>query len=254
MSSTSFKLSDVKSALIFGAGHGIGLALVKELLNKDDIKIYATYRNQEKANELLELHDKFNNLKVNKVDPLIEDQLDNFIELIKSDTNCLDLIVNSIGTLHEKYQPERSLKDINIEQLQHYFNVNSIITPVLAQKLVNFLSKETVSIFTTISAKVGSIEDNRIGGWYGYRASKAALNMFLKNISIELTRKRLKTIVLAIHPGTTITELSKPFIKNTKYTLHEPDSTAKNILNTLENKTLDDTGKFISWENKDIMW
>ena len=254
MNLTNFKLNDVTSALILGAGHGIGLALVKVLLKKDNIKIYATYRNQEKANELLELNDSSNNLHIARVDPINEEKLDEFIDLIKTQTDCLDLVINSIGTLHEEYQPERSLKDINIKQLQHYFTVNSIITPVIAQKVAPLLSKKSISVFTTISAKVGSIEDNKIGGWYGYRASKAALNMFLKNISIEFSRKRLKSIVLAIHPGTTITELSKPFISNTKYQLHTPEDTAQNILKVLEDKTLDNNGEFYSWDGESIKW
>lgn len=254
MNSTSFKLSNVNFALILGAGHGIGLALVKELLNQENIRVYATYRNQDKAKDLLELSNKNDNLKIERLDPLDEIKLDEFIEVIQSETQCLDIVINSIGTLHEEYQPERSLKDINVKQLQHYFTVNSIITPIIAQKVQPLLSKETISIFTTISAKVGSIEDNKIGGWYGYRASKAALNMFLKNISIEFNRKRLKSIVLSIHPGTTITDLSKPFIANTKYQLHTPEDTAQNILKVLEDKTLESNGNFYSWDGESITW
>jgi NAD(P)-dependent dehydrogenase (short-subunit alcohol dehydrogenase family) len=111
-----------------------------------------------------------------------------------------------------------------------------------------------LSVFATISAKVGSISDNRLGGWYAYRASKAALNMFIKNIAIEFARNKKKIILLSLHPGTTKTELSEPFTKNTKYQLHTPIETAKNLLSVIENKTLDDSGKFFSWDGEELPW
>ena len=93
-----------------------------------------------------------------------------------------------------------------------------------------------------------------MGGWYGYRASKAALNMFIKNISLEFARNRLKTLVTAFHPGTTDTELSKPFTKNTRYKLHSPAESAANFLKVFSGRNIDETGTFISWDGECIPW
>ena len=109
-------------------------------------------------------------------------------------------------------------------------------------------------MLVTISAKVGSISDNKLGGWYGYRASKSALNMFIKNISIEYKNRKAPCIALAIHPGTTDTELSKPFIARSKLTIHTPEQTAENILNVIDSKRLEDSGKFLSWDGTEIAW
>jgi len=117
------------------------------------------------------------------------------------------------------------------------------------------LKHSEISIFTTISAKVGSIEDNYLGGWYGYRASKSALNMFLKNIAIEYNRVSKKTIVVALHPGTTDTKLSKPFQGNVVpeklFSVERCTSQLLSIINAL-NK--DDHGKFFSWDGSILPW
>jgi NAD(P)-dependent dehydrogenase (short-subunit alcohol dehydrogenase family) len=242
-----FNLSNINSALIIGANKGIGFAIVKRL--KDDHKIdqiYATYRDEKTAIELL----KTEGIVPLKFNPLLEDEYVNISKRIES----VDLVINCIGTLHhEQLTPEKSLKDINFDSLIEYFEVNSFITPMIAKYFKNHLRNSKNALLCSISAKVGSIEDNQIGGWYGYRASKAALNMFLKTIDIEFKRDKVDCVVRAIHPGTTTTYLSKPFIKNTKYQLHEPLNTAKNILEVLDQAESEDH-LFISWDKEEIKW
>jgi len=133
--------------------------------------------------------------------------------------------------------------------------VNSIGAVLLAKHLMPLLRHKEGSIFASISAKVGSIGDNRLGGWYGYRASKAALNMFLKTISIEYSRRCPKTIVVALHPGTTDTRLSQPFQKNVPPgKLFPVEKTVNLLLDVLASLKLADSGEFFSWDGSRLPW
>ncbi len=245
----SFKLENCKQILIVGAGHGIGLAFVQEIKRSNpNIKIFATFRNKSLAGELLAME----NITCFQTNPCNEEEVQMFSEKIEGE---IDLVINCVGVLHgDGLSPEKSLRNINEKDFSEVMKVNAFVTPLLAKYLDPKISKETISCFVTISAKVGSIEDNHLGGWYSYRASKAALNMLLKCISIEWERKRKNCAVLAIHPGTTDTDLSRPFSKNVKYTIYSPAETARNILNTLEGKESKDTGSFLSYDNKKIPW
>lgn len=234
-----------KNILIIGAGHGIGLALALECINRyPKAKVHGTYRLKEKAQGLLS-----SSIEANKVNPLVEEEVEDFC---KSLTH-LDLVINCVGKLSASEKgPEKSLRDIDIEHLTEVFQVNSFVTPLWAKYLKTKLSKETPSVFATLSAMVGSISENEIGGWYGYRASKTALNMFIKTIAIEYERSRLKTSVVAIHPGTTRTELSENFLKGVQHKIWEPDGAAKNILNVLESCPQVGTGLFKNWDGRTI--
>jgi len=252
-----FKVSKIKNALIFGGGHGIGFALVEKLLSQPFIeKVYATYRLEEKAENLFNLQQKFPKiLQLCKVDPLEETSLAKLSKELKDQKVELDLIGNSIGFLDEdQIKPEKRLEDINKESLLRYFAVNSIPTVLIAKHFYTLFAKSSVSSFFSISAKVGSIEDNAMGGWYGYRSSKSAQNMFLKNIALEFSRKKLKVVTLSIHPGTTITKLSEPYTSRTNLKLHTPLETAENILNVINDKGLEKTGGFYSWDGTRIPW
>lgn len=252
-----FNLTDINHAIVFGAGHGIGLAIVAELLQENPkVKVFATYNNKAKADDLLSLAVDFPvRLEVKHLDPICEKSLGNFSKKLKEDSTNIDLIISSIGFLgHEDIKPEKSLNDINKDTLLKYFAVNSISSVLIGKYFHRLFPKKTLSCFASVSAKVGSIEDNRMGGWYGYRSSKSALNMLMKNMALEFSRNKLDIITLSIHPGTTITELSKPYISNTKYKLHSPSDTAKNILNVISNQTIEDTGSFLSWDGSQIPW
>ena len=252
-----FKLKSVENAVIIGAGHGIGAALVKSLLRQfPKIKVFATFNNEAKNKVLLEtLKDHNDRLKVYKVDPKNELEISEFRDHVSKDASKVELLINSVGFLHTKsIGPERSLRDVSFEALQKYFEVNASPHLILAKEFHSLFRHSNFSAFVAVSAKVGSISDNSLGGWYGYRASKAALNMFVKGISLEYNRRGCKSLVLSVHPGTTVTELSKPFIENTHYKLHSPDETAQNILSVVDGKDLEQTGKFYSWDGEEIPW
>jgi NAD(P)-dependent dehydrogenase (short-subunit alcohol dehydrogenase family) len=165
-------------------------------------------------------------------------------------------VINCAGILHDEHlQPEKSLKQINSDRLLRYFQINSIGSLLLAKHLLPLLRHGERSILATISAKVGSIGDNQLGGWYGYRASKAALNMWMRNVAIEYHRNSPRTIVALLHPGTTDTRLSKPFQRSVPpEKLFSVERTVTQLLAVLETLTEEDSGQFFNWDGSRLPW
>ncbi|MEM7772600.1 MAG: SDR family NAD(P)-dependent oxidoreductase [Cyanobacteria bacterium P01_E01_bin.6] len=249
--------SDQVNVLVVGASGGIGLGFVQALLKDSHVhRLMATYRNPDKASELLSLSEKHPQLTCLSLDITDECQVSEAIAQVSRLVPQLHLVVNCVGLLHDgDLQPEKSLRHINPEHLMRYFQVNSIGAVLLAKHLMPLFKRDTLSIFATISAKIGSIEDNRLGGWYGYRASKAALNMFLKTTSIEYSRRCPKTIVTSLHPGTTDTPLSEPFQRNVPpEKLFPVNRTVTQLLAILNTLTLNDNGSFFSWDGSRLPW
>ena len=204
----------LKTALVVGGGQGIGLGFVRRLLADNEVeRVYATYRRLESATELLEIADS--RLCCVQMDITDESQIAAVMHQIQTQTTALHYVINSVGVLHEgEMQPEKSLRQINSEQLSRYFQVNCIGAMLLFKQVQPLIKHQEKAILATISAKVGSIGDNYSGGWYGYRASKAALNMFIRTTAIEYKRTCPQAILVALHPGTTDTRLSLPFQRN----------------------------------------
>ncbi len=246
------------NALIIGASQGIGLGFVQKLLQDDRIaKIYATYRQPETATELIALANTYpDKLTCLVMDVTDESQIEICTQKLSADIKKLHLVVNCVGILHDSsLQPEKSLRQINSENLLKSFQVNSIASVLLAKHLLPLLKHPEPSVFACISAKVGSIGDNRLGGWYGYRASKAALNMFMKTTAIEYKRRTPKTIVVTLHPGTTDTRLSQPFQKNVPVEkLFSVERTVNQLMDVMENLKDIDSGEFFSWDGSKLPW
>ena len=243
-------------ALIVGASQGIGLGFVQQLLSDGRIaRVYGTYRHPHTAVALLALRAN-PKLICLQLDVTNEEEIARQIAYIKAQENTLDLAINCVGVLHsDDLQPEKSLRQIDSVRLLQYFQVNSIPTVLLAKHLQPLLKKRERTVLASISAKVGSIGDNHLGGWYGYRASKAALNMFLKTIAIEYSRKNPHTIVAALHPGTTDTRLSKPFQKNVlPEKLFSVERTVHQLLAIINSLTEEDSGSFFSWDGSPLPW
>ncbi len=255
--SDTFDYPSTQNALIIGGGHGIGLALVKHLLNSTQSNVFVTYHNKERAAPLIELCKHESRLTISNMDPTNEEAISTMSQLMKATLgdHPLDLVINCVGFLHTANQmPEKSLKDIHLDSLLEYFKTNSIVSVLLAKHLKPLFSTKSVGVFATLSARVGSIGDNKLGGWYGYRASKTALNMFMKNIAIEYKQNQLKTCVLSIHPGTTHTALSKPFSAHIKHQIFEDHETATHIMEVIAQANVQNTGSFKHWDNTDIPW
>jgi NAD(P)-dependent dehydrogenase (short-subunit alcohol dehydrogenase family) len=251
------KINNAK-VLIVGASQGIGLGFVRALLKQDNIaKVYATYRRQETASELLTLQEKHEDrLECLQVDITNESQIERATKQIQQSVKQLHLVIYCVGVLHtDSFSPEKSLKQIKPENLIYSFQVNSIGAVLLAKHLMPLFNKSDDSIFACISAKVGSIGDNRLGGWYGYRASKAALNMFLKTTAIEYSRRCPKTIVVALHPGTTDTQLSQPFQKNVPPDkLFPVEHTVGLLSKVIAGLEIKDSGQFFAWDGSQLPW
>ena len=150
--------------------------------------------------------------------------------------------------------PEKSLRELSLEKFQRLFLVNTIIPALIAKHFCPYLNKETPSVFAALSARVGSISDNQLGGWYSYRSSKAALNMIIKNTAIEINRTNKQAIIVGIHPGTVNSNLSKPFQKNVpKEKLFSPNFAAEKIYQVITQLSSQSSGKCFAWDNTEIL-
>lgn len=246
------------NALIIGASQGIGLGFVKKLLADSRInKVYATYRQLESAQELIALKNQYaDKLSCLSVDITEESQIAAAISEIQAGVNKLHLVINCVGILHDDtFQPEKSLRQINSQNLLRYFQVNSIASILLAKHLLPLFRHSEPSVFASISAKLASIGDNKIGGWYGYRASKTALNMFMRTAAIEYGRSSPHTLIVTLHPGTTDTQLSRPFQKNVPpEKLFSIEHCVEQLLTVIEQLKEGDSGEFFSWDGNKLPW
>lgn len=243
--------------LVIGASQGIGLEFVRQLLNKPVTQfVFATYRHTPSA-ELADLAAQFpDRLLLLSVDVTDEAQIAAAIAEIKCQTQRLHFVIYCVGVLHAgDLQPEKSLQQLQSENLLRYFQVNSIGVVLFAKHLVPLLKHGDRSVLASISAKVGSIGDNEIGGWYGYRASKAALNMFMRTTAIEYRRKSPNTLIVLLHPGTTDTRLSKPFQRGVPpEKLFPVERTVTQLLSVIDNLQAEDSGQFFSWNGDRLPW
>jgi NAD(P)-dependent dehydrogenase (short-subunit alcohol dehydrogenase family) len=243
------------TALVVGASRGIGLAIARQLLQQRSIqRIYATYRNADTAVALLEIDDE--RIQTLELDVTSADDLQALAASIRADGQHPDFVINCAGILHEdKLQPEKSLNQCNPDSLMRLFLVNSIGPLMLARAVIPLMPKNRPGHFAVLSAMVGSIADNRLGGWYGYRASKAALNQFMKTLAVECHRSHPQLCITSIHPGTTDTALSKPFQANVKSgKLYSTSQSAERILQVVNAGQAQDSGRFMNWDGKPIAW
>ncbi|MGK7909831.1 MAG: SDR family NAD(P)-dependent oxidoreductase [Synechococcus sp.] len=248
-------------ALVVGASRGIGLEFVRQLLTIPQFEtVWATYRTRESATGLLEMAQsdmaEGDRLQCLSMDVTDEGQIASGLVEIKQQTKHLHLVVNCVGILHDDtMRPEKGLRQLEMEQLTRYFQTNSIPSALLAKHLLPLLKHRDRSVFASISAKVGSIGDNFLGGWYGYRASKAALNMLMRTAAIEYRRKSPETIIVTLHPGTTDTDLSKPFQSNVPpEKLFSTERTVSQLLDVISGLELEDSGQFFNWDGQPLPW
>jgi len=151
--------------------------------------------------------------------------------------------------------PEKTIKNFDLEFFYKNISANTLPGVLLAKHFMTSMNKQNNTFFIVLSAKIGSISDNKTGGWLSYRASKSALNMAIKTISMEWKIKVPNCCVLLFHPGTTDTDLSKPFQKNLpEGQLHSPEVTAKSLFDLIEKSNPNDSGKFISFDGSEITW
>ena len=149
--------------------------------------------------------------------------------------------------------PEKSLAELDPDWLLKNFTVNTVGPAIVAKHFLPLFPVDRRAVFAVLSARVGSIGDNKLGGWYGYRASKAALNQLVRTLSIEEKRRNDRSIVVALHPGTVDTPLSQPFQANVRPDqLFAPDRAAVQLLDVLDGLKAPDSGKHFGWDGAEI--
>lgn len=164
------------------------------------------------------------------------------------------LVVDATGFLHRnEIQPEKNLARLSIEAMEENFRVNAMGPALLMKHFLKRMPREGKVVFATLSAKVGSIGDNRLGGWYSYRASKAALNQFVRTAAIEWSRTHRQSICVALHPGTVESGLSEPFAKS-GLTVQAPEQSAKALLALIDRLSPSDTGSFLDRSGERLPW
>jgi NAD(P)-dependent dehydrogenase (short-subunit alcohol dehydrogenase family) len=244
--------------LVVGASRGIGLALTEAQLAEPEVRqVIATFRPSSDRRGLERLSDVYGDrLRRVELDVTDESSLASFRHCLDSLEGGVDSAIHAAGILHEAgLQPEKSLADCNVSNLRRLFEVNSIGPLMVARSLLPAQDRRRPFSFAVLSAMVGSIGDNRLGGWYGYRASKAALNQMIRTLAIECRVKYPGARILAIHPGTTDTALSRPFQRNVKPDrLYTPEQTAARILRVIREAGPAQSGCFLNWDGEEIPW
>lgn len=159
------------------------------------------------------------------------------------------LVFVATGVLHDGFEPERSHRALSADHLLRDYRVNTVGPALVAKHFLPLLPRDHRAVFAVLSARVGSIGDNRLGGWHSYRASKAALNMILRNLSIELARTHPQAVVAGLHPGTVDTGLSAPFQRGVRSDrLFSADQSADYLLDVIDGLTPADSGGVFAWD------
>lgn len=249
-----------KTYLIIGGTGGIGRAMVEQLINSekssetDGPRVFATYH----RNVPDFAADNLYWIPMNICD---EQSIQQAADVLKQQTAHIDWVVNCAGLLHtDAQQPEKALRQIETAFFLQNMQVNALASLLIAKHLKPFLANaqrtiDRPAVFATISARVGSISDNQLGGWYSYRMSKAALNMGMKNLSIEWARSLKDVCVVVMQPGTVNTQLSAPFQGNVADGhLFSPAYSAECLLEVLNGMTAAQSGSFVDWAGESIPW
>eukprot|EP00730_Choanoeca_flexa_P006956 TRINITY_DN12252_c3_g2_i1.p3 TRINITY_DN12252_c3_g2~~TRINITY_DN12252_c3_g2_i1.p3 ORF type:complete len:262 (+),score=48.84 TRINITY_DN12252_c3_g2_i1:5164-5949(+) len=252
-----------KRCLVQGGSRGIGLEYVKQLLARPSVElVVATSRNPTESTTLQQLREEHNDrLMTLSMDLQQPESIANAASELESNLNGVvpfQFLINCSGFLHsaaEDVMPERKLNEVTFEMLTRNFQVNAYGPILTAKHFQQFLKHKEPAILASISARVGSISDNNIGGWYSYRASKAAQNQLAKTLALEWQRTHKNVAVVQLHPGTVATDLSQPFQKNVKNDkLFSTEYSVSKMLHVLDGVSPKETGKFYAWDGNEIPW
>ena len=236
MSDTAASLPDGGLALVIGAGGGIGAALVARLrAGGKSAEVIGLGRHTTPA---LDYHNEAS----------LQAAAQWVAQHCAASGQPLRLLIVATGFLHgDAGQPERSFANLDAAYLQQVFAINTLGPALVMKHFLPLMPKQGRCVAGFVSAKVGSIGDNALGGWYGYRASKAALNQLVKTASIEMTRRNKQSICVALHPGTVDTALSQPFAK-TGLNVRPATEAAVDLLRVLDGLQAADTGCLVDYQ------
>lgn len=232
-------------AVVIGASGGIGRALAQALAARPDVaSVTALSR---RPVEFLDAK-----IAAGRIDLLDERSI------AAAAAACADLpprlVVCAAGLLHAgPIQPEKSLRELDPDRLARVLAVNTIGPALVIKHFAPLLPRQGKSVIALMSARVGSISDNRLGGWYAYRASKAALNQVVRTASIEIARRWREAVVVGLHPGTVETPLSAPFSANlSPDKLFTPAFAAARLLAVIDGLGPGDSGKCFAWDGSEV--
>lgn len=232
-----FSFPNGSVAVVFGASGGIGSAFVNQLREYDWLDdVFGFSRSSDPA-----------------IDLLSEVTLRDAVAFSVAQGE-VRLVLDATGFLHDMDQrPEKSWRELDPEQMARSFALNAIGPALIMKHVLPQLPRDGKAIFATLSARVGSIGDNSLGGWYGYRASKTALNQLVRTASIELKRSKPEAICVALHPGTVNTRLSSPFSKG-NLDVQSPNVAVKRLLDVIANLDVSHSGGFFDHHGETIPW
>jgi NAD(P)-dependent dehydrogenase (short-subunit alcohol dehydrogenase family) len=221
-----------RSAIIIGAKGGIGAALADRLQVGSD---YEVHRITRYGKNRVDLHD--------------ETSIIASAQYLAKNARPPELIVIATGLLHKDGRgPEKSIREMDPEWMLENFRINAIGPALVAKHFLPLMPRDRRTIFAVLSARVGSISDNHLGGWHSYRASKAALNMLIRNLSVEWQRKNPDAIITGLHPGTVETALSSPFKGNATTRRFDPAIAAQQLLTVLDGLNPAQSGQLVSYD------
>jgi len=247
--------TDAKRVAVIGASGGIGAALVAALAERDDVAvIHATHHRSPAAGARASVatFGSATDVRHHALDATDAEAIAAFM----ADVGELDWLINTVGMLHDGERgPEKSIAQLEPAHFLKSMEINCLPTLLLGRHAGDALRNAERGVFVAVSARVGSVADNGLGGWYSYRSSKAALNMALKCLAIEWSRTRKRIRVAALHPGTTDTRLSKPFQANVPDgKLFTPERTAGYLLDRIDALHDGPSGRFLAWDGEEIPW
>jgi len=250
-------------AFIQGASRGIGLEFCRALSARGGVEVVAGCRDPTSAPALASLP----RVTPLQCDVTSEEQLETAADWVRQRHGKLDFAINVAGILHPSGRGETRLQDVKLEDIQQTVLVNTLGPLVMAKYFVPLLQRgsglvgrqstkprqQHAGLLAHISARVGSITDNRLGGWYGYRTSKAGLNMVNKTLSVELGRGKQRVVCLCLHPGTTDTDLSRPYHRGVPAEkLFSTEFSVSKMMEIIDNASLEESGKFLAWDGSEI--
>ncbi|KAM3684393.1 hypothetical protein ACB098_11G042200 [Castanea mollissima] len=234
-------------------------AKVKQLLEKNEKgHVVATCRNPNVASGLLHLKNRFaERLSILPLDLTIENTIEASAKSIRERFGSLNLLINVSGILSIPVvlQPEKTMTKVEKSSLLLAYEVNAV-GPIMVIKVGGGSGTERdVAVVANLSARVGSIGDNHLGGWHSYGSSKTAFNQLTKTVSVEFARKKDPIICILLHPGTVDTDLSRPFQRNVpEGKLFTKEFSVQNLLGIINNAKSHDNGKFFAWDGQEIPW
>mgnify|MGYP002828458227 CR=1 FL=1 len=233
-------------AVIIGATGGIGDAFVRAITQDDANQVWATARNTASL--------RTQPTHASQVDITDEDSLVRLARELSEVDYHPNFIINCTGVLHTReFGPERTWRHFDIDVMRSVFDVNAFGVGLIGKHLIPLVPRSGRSVFASISARVGSIADNRLGGWYSYRASKAAQNMFIKGLSIEAKMRWPELACVALHPGTVQSQLSAPFTSRVPAEkLFTPEQSCTYLCTVIEALKPADSGNFYAWDGQPI--